>query len=308
MMHDTSRESPARRRGVVVTLLAVTAPLLGGYLALGALLPSDGTDPEPAGLAVELSPAAEGIPMRLTLPISFGDIGPRLIEAGTIDPVRFATAASRSNRPLTDGQRAFLLEGSDAPIVLTAGDSDFWLQMLWAFGLTNRNALLEEGPMMRYGPAAVGRFASTGGWPFAGRTVEVLYASLPLIALTTEQQARLEEAADAVYRPCCNNPTSFPDCNHGMAMLGLLELMAAQDATVDEMLEAAKYVNGFWFPQQSHQAALMFRHRDGRDFIQVDARRIVGAEAFSAAGAQAVGTWLVRNGHADIGISSGPAC
>ena len=28
--------------------------------------------------------------------------------------------------------------------------------------------------------------------------------------------------AKGIYRPCCNNSTYFPDCNHGMAMLGLL--------------------------------------------------------------------------------------
>jgi hypothetical protein len=48
------------------------------------------------------------------------------------------------------------------------------------------------------------------------------------------QQKRLEEVTIGVFRPCCDNPHAFPDCNHGMAMLGLLELMA-RDASVDEM-------------------------------------------------------------------------
>lgn len=45
---------------------------------------------------------------------------------------------------------------------------------------------------------------------------------------------KVEEVAAAVYRPCCNNHTPFPGCNHGMAMLGLLELMAPQRASADE--------------------------------------------------------------------------
>jgi hypothetical protein len=49
---------------------------------------------------------------------------------------------------------------------------------------------------------------------------------MDLIPLTAEQQALVEEVAAEIYRPCCNNSTLFPDCNHGMAMLGFLELLA----------------------------------------------------------------------------------
>jgi hypothetical protein len=68
----------------------------------------------------------------------------------------------------------------------------------------------------------------------------------------TEQKT---EVASKVYRPCCGNPTSFPDCNHGMALLGLLELMASQGATVDQMFTAAKQVNAFWLPDQTRELA-----------------------------------------------------
>ena len=66
-----------------------------------------------------------------------------------------------------------------------------------------------------------------------------LYSSAAIAQLTAEQQARLEEVAKGAFRPCCGNGTHFPDCNHGMALLGLLELMASQDASVDEMFLAA---------------------------------------------------------------------
>ena len=54
------------------------------------------------------------------------------------------------------------------------------------------------------------------------------YSKHALIALTAEEQDLVNRVSLNIYRPCCNNPTYFPDCNHGMAMLGLLELMAAQ--------------------------------------------------------------------------------
>jgi hypothetical protein len=118
-------------------------------------------------------------------------------------------------------------------------------------------------------------FASTGGWRLATKPITELYASLDLIPLTKEQQKFVEEVAQSVYRPCCNNPTHFPDCNHGMAMLGILELMASQGATVDEMFEAAKYVNAYWFPQQTLEAALYLKANQEIDFADADPRLVV---------------------------------
>src|SRR5512136_2172416 len=117
--------------------------------------------------------------------------------------------------------------------------------------------------MKTYSNGQIGGFASTGGWTLGTKSPEALYASTTMIVLTPEQQARLEEVAARVYRPCCNNPTHFPDCNHGMAMLGLLELMAGQGATTDEMYTAAKYVNAFWFPQQTLELATYFKATKG---------------------------------------------
>lgn len=138
-------------------------------------------------------------------------------------------------------------------------------------------------------------YASTGGWTLAAKPIADLYASAPLIPLTIGQQARLEEVAAAVYRPCCNNPTSFPDCNHGMAMLGVLQLLAAQNATPDEMFAAAKYLNAFWFPQQTAELALAFKVGKNQDFAEIDARELVGAGVSSSTGYRGVHQWLADN-------------
>lgn len=90
-----------------------------------------------------------------------------------------------------------------------------------------------HGLILRDSNRKIEDFASTGGWTVGTKPVTELYASLDLIQLTAEQQKMVEEVAAAVYRPCCNNSTLFPDCNHGMALLGLLELMASQRATTD---------------------------------------------------------------------------
>jgi hypothetical protein len=66
--------------------------------------------------------------------------------------------------------------------------------------------------MMQYSEGEIGRFASTGGWTIGAKPATALYSSTPIITLTPEQQARLEEIASAVYRPCCDNHTAFPAC------------------------------------------------------------------------------------------------
>ena len=99
----------------------------------------------------------------------------------------------------------------------------------------------------RYGGAE--NFASTGGWTLAkGRAMDH-YSMHRFVELTPEQQALIEKVSKNIFRPCCRNSTYFPDCNHGMAMLGLMELMASQGASETEMMTKAQEVNDLWFPK-----------------------------------------------------------
>src|SRR4030067_403061 len=143
---------------------------------------------------------------------------------------------------------------------------------------------------------------------FSNKKPPDLYASREIVTLTEEQQARLMEVASAVYRPCCNNPTSFPDCNHGMAMLGLLELMASQNASADDMFAAAKYVNAFWFPQQMLEVASLIKANQNLDFAQADARQVVSKNYSSGSGFQQVHQWLASNGLLQLAPNSGGSC
>jgi hypothetical protein len=93
-----------------------------------------------------------------------------------------------------------------------------------------------------------------------------------------------------------------------MAMLGLLELMASQDATVEEMFTAAKYINSFWFPQQTLELALLFKLNKNQDFADVDARELVGPNLSSGTGFQAVHQWAVANKLLDQLPGNGNSC
>jgi hypothetical protein len=242
------------------------------------------------------------------LPVSYGNLGPQLVKAGVINYDAFRKVMEASGDPISNQQMEFLTTGSDEKIIITAENAHFLLNFFWAVGLANRNSILTEGSMVEYSDGKIEGFASTGGWTLATRPITELYASMDLIPLTPEQQARVEEVAAAVYRPCCNNATLFPDCNHGMAMLGLLELMASQGASTDEMFNAAKYVNAYWFPQQTLETAIYLKTNQKIGFADADARLVVGKGYSSASGASMIHQSLQSSGLLKQTPSQGGSC
>lgn len=248
------------------------------------------------------------MPESYQLAVSYGNLGPQLLAADAIDYDQFSLLYESMGRPLSSVQQAVLQTGSDMPIVIDQQNAHFLLNFFWALGLVNHNPILTEGMMMKYGAEGVGNFASTGGWSLGKKPATELYASAPIIPLTRVQQERLQEVSENVYRPCCNNHTAFPDCNHGMAMLGLLTLLAGNDASVDEMFEAAKYVNAFWFPQQAFETAVYFKAEMGLDYAEVFPRLAVGIDRFSASGFQNTRQWLAQNNLLNVPQNGGNSC
>ena len=282
-----------------------------GYLIWGriSITPNPPATPQTSAPTKQAAPVSQvTLPDSYTLPVSFGDIGPRLVAAGAIDYDRFVQLYAEAGQPLTEEQLKLLTRESDTPVVINRENAYFLLNFLWAAGLTNQNPVLTKGAMQQYSQGDISGFASTGGWTIGTKPATELYASTPLIKLTPEQQARLEAVAQAVYRPCCDNPTAFPDCNHGMAMLGLLELLAAQGVTEDEMFTAAKYVNAFWFPQQTLELAVLYKVTRNQDFAEVNARELVGPGLSSGTGFQRARQWLADNGLLEQAPNSGNNC
>lgn len=235
-------------------------------------------------------------PEGYTIPAIFGDVGPQMVAAGAINVPMFEALYAQQNKPLSDEQTTILTRGSEINVLINSDNAYFLLNFFWALGLTNQNIILTKGAMMSQGADKVGGFASTGGWTLGSKRATELYASRKILELTDEQQARLQEVASVVYRPCCNNPTDFPDCNHGMAMLGLLELMASQNASTAQMYEAAKYVNAFWYPQQILEVATVIKATQNVDFVKADAKEVASSQYSSGSGYQAVHQWLAAKG------------
>lgn len=253
-------------------------------------------------LAREVLPA-EGV----VLPTRFGDIGPKLIQSGAIDLEKFKSVYSAS--PLTEAQLRILTQGSSEQVVIDKGNIHFLLNLFWAFGLANKNPILEEGPMMEYGGRqGAGGFASTGGWTLGSKDAMEVYSSAQIVSLTPEQQKVLEEVANGVYRPCCDNPTSFPDCNHGMAALGLAELMASQGASSEEIFEALKFANSYWFAGQYVTLARYFEAAEGKSWENVPGRVVLGKAYSSYSGWARVEMWLEENNLLPPPSSGGGSC
>jgi hypothetical protein len=218
----------------------------------------------------------------VVLPIRWGDIGAHIVEAGVIDITKLKSLYTKGSGPEEDMAGLFH-SAYNGNIVMNEQNAEFLLRLLWAFGLSNENPILEKGPMQdeRYGGAD--RFASTGGWTLSKGDAMVHYSKHSFVTLTEEEQALVEEVSRDIYRPCCDNPTYFPDCNHGMAMLGLLELLAAQGADEEEMYRVALQVNSYWFPDIYLTVAKYFEMQ-GISWNDVNPKEVLGREYSSASG------------------------
>ena len=225
----------------------------------------------------------ESAPLQaVELPAVWGNLGAQMIAAGVIDRAKFeALYAGRGG--LTVLEQQFLTGNVDGKIVVTEKNAGVILNLLWALGLGNKNVILEKGYMTdpRYGGA--GGFASTGGWTLAQGDAMKHYSTHAFITLTPKQQAMIERTSGTIYRPCCDNPAIFPDCNHGMAMLGLLELLASQGATEEQMYKAALEMNRFWFTGQ-YAIIDQYLVLKGRIPSEVNPKEILGKEYSSASG------------------------
>jgi len=256
-----------------------------------------------AALANEVLP-----PEGYQLPAKYGNIGPELVSAGVIDYNAMVSLYEKNGQPLNEEQLSILNQASDQAIIINAENAYFLLNLFWALGLANANPILTEGPISQRGGGDVYNFASTGGWGLGTKPVNELFAGTTIITLTAGEQALVEKIATQIYRPCCNNSTIFPDCNHGMAMLGLLELMASQGANEDEMLGAAKYINAFWFPQQAYETALYLKYTQDVNYSDADPQTVVGAQLFSSSGFASVHQWLQNNGKLEQAPGGANSC
>ncbi|MBZ0308656.1 MAG: hypothetical protein K8I82_21495 [Anaerolineae bacterium] len=279
---------------LIAIILAVTGIGIAGYGFSTVTQP-----PTPKYFVVEVIPTATASQVitydRLveqvaplsgtTIEVYWGDTGQKLIDAGAIDFEKFEELYGG----FTEEQLEILQGDNLDHITFTPENIQFWTNVLWALGLTQESKVLLEGPMkLNEAEFPLGNYASTGGWTIGSKPAVELYASTRLIELTPEQDDLVYSVSENVFRPCCGNHTAFPDCNHGMAVLGLLELMASQGATEDELYEAALTFNSYAFMNTYVYVAAYFALQD-IDWSELDRQQVLGYEFSSGRGAQ----WVV---------------
>ena len=229
----------------------------------------------------------------VVLPASWGNFGVQLVNSGTIDADKFK-AIYEQRGAFTDEYKNLLLgNNNNGQIKITKENSGYYLNLFWALGLANKNPILDTGEMVdpKYGGA--GNFASTGGWTIAKGNPMDHYSKHVFITLTLEQQALVDKVSRGIYRPCCGNSVHFPDCNHGMAMLGLLELMASQGASEQDMWKTALVVNSYWFPDTYLTIATYMKDK-GIEWKNVNPQEMLNADYSSAQGYAKIASQVVK--------------
>lgn len=216
-----------------------------------------------------------------TIPLQWNDIGKKLVSSGAIDQNKYKK--TYSNKKYLE-LLTYITNSKKDGITVNRENSYYWVNTLWAFGLVQKSDVLDKGIMKQdYGDNIEG-LASTGGWTLGTKRAKELYSSTEIIQLSSEENKRVTKITEGIYRPCCNNSSAFPDCNHGMAILGLVELMVDQSFSDKEIYKAALAFNSYWFPQTYMDLAYYFKTKRGITWDNVNAATVLSSEYSSASG------------------------
>lgn len=243
------------------------------------------TVPSVTSLPQALQTVAEAVlPQQgFTSAIALQDSGVRLAQHNVLDHRKLEQLYGTADNIPPEIHEA-LQAPQSVPMHLTADNSRQYLTLLWGVGLANTMTTNDLSPVNgenRY------RLAATGGWTLgAAENGGEYFNEFPIVPLTAEQTERVTRLAKQMYRPCCNNHTFFQDCNHGSALLGLLQLGAAQGLSDEELYAEALAFNSFWFPQQYTEMAVLFSAVQGIPWSKVDPTVALSAEYSSSQGWQ----------------------
>ncbi|MDP3973438.1 MAG: hypothetical protein Q8P92_01265 [Candidatus Daviesbacteria bacterium] len=216
--------------------------------------------------------------------LKWKDLGKQLVEAGAIDKQKYEQIFTYQS----DGaDHMKYMDGSwDENIIINEANGRFLVNTFWALGLVNKSKVLDEGPMRQQGMDTA-NLASTAGWTLGSKGAMELYSSVSIIPLTDEQQDLVKRIAENVFRPCCGNSTYFPDCNHGMAALGYIELAVSSELSENQIYKDLLAFNSFWFPQNYVDMAVYF-DKQGTKWKDVDPKLALSSAYSSSQGAQRI--------------------
>ena len=263
-----------------------TEPIIARALSQGIVNPNDNTlynaNVSETGNALIDEVTAKVLPEKgFQSKIALNDSVVRLAQNGVIDKDKFL-AIYQDRGGLPSELKSVLDDPSSKKILLTRQNANYYVNLLWPLGLANYMSSNKESPI---NGKSLFNFASTGGWDLGKEENGGAYFNkFKIVELTPDQETLVTKIAQNTYRPCCNNSTFYQDCNHGSALLGLLQLGAAQGLTEDELYREAVAFNSFWFPHNYIQAALYFKAAKNTDWDKVDPKLVMGKDYSSAGG------------------------
>ncbi len=224
----------------------------------------------------------------VNLGVKLSDVVVKMMEVGALDKDKLtALYKERGGLPL-DQEKLLASVSSNDELKITKENANFLLNILWPLGLSNKTAVLSEGPMGTTYKDKIDNFASTGGWTLGREPGGKLFNRFNILNLTGEQEKIVRELAENIYRPCCGNSTFFPDCNHGTAMLGFLELAVSQGMSKEDIYKKALVINSFWFPETYLDLGTYFKAKENKIWTELDPKTLLGQLYSSGQGYQAV--------------------
>ncbi|HJZ05167.1 hypothetical protein A2634_00170 [Candidatus Amesbacteria bacterium RIFCSPHIGHO2_01_FULL_48_32] len=250
--------------------------------------------PSPSGTGSIVS-ITEVLPPSVNLDVKWGDVIVKMVRSGAVDKQKFLALYEGRQADL-DQAKQLLESPSNTDIVITQANSGLILNLLWPLGIANKTDVLAKGPMGTQYKKEIGNFASTGGWTLGAKDGGKLFNSLNLISLTSDQESLVTEISQNIYRPCCGNSTYFPDCNHGAAMLGFIELAVASGLSKDQIYRNALALNSYWFPQTYAEIATYMKAKRNIVWKNVNPMEALGVEYSSGQGAGKVNKELQSTG------------
>jgi len=218
-------------------------------------------------------------PSGYILQLDFGDLWERILSEGVIDLEKITKIYPEASK--ISNTRGSLKDSGGAELRIGRDNAELLLILFWALVLSNKNDILES--VLLEEKSNIVNLASTAGWPFSKGSALEHYNKHNFLSLNDSDQRLVKLVSTNIFRPCCDNPTSFPDCNHGMAMLGLLELLASYGADESTIYKSALVANSYWFPNNYVVLAKYFDER-GQDWQALDPKEVLGKKYSSLSG------------------------
>src|SRR3989344_1114304 len=125
-----------------------------------------------------------------TIKLVWGDVGRKLVEAGGVDLEKYR---QNYKDKIYQDLLTYLTEEKKGGITINSQNAYFWVNTLWALGLTQKSDVLDKGIMGTEYKNDIGNFASAGGWTLGAKYAVSLYSSAEIIPLTADQQKLVDK-------------------------------------------------------------------------------------------------------------------